>query len=271
MDLILNKNNEPAKVLITGTTGFVGAKLLERFPEAIASPSLRNWDERQIGDYLAQVQPDVIIHTAAVSDIGESQQYPEISYRANVLLPEMLAKHSGGAKLVFFSSDQVYSGCSHPGPYREDTVCPANLYAEEKLEMEHRVLALDPDAVLLRAEWMYDYVAPKGNYFRNVLGGQRSFSRGQYRGVTYIREVAENMPQVCRMPGGAYNFGSETDKSMFDITTEFLTALGKDHTVTDCPGGHNLWMDCAKARKYGVVFSSVSDALLRCAKDYDLL
>ena len=49
--------------------------------------------------------------------------------------------------------------------------------------MEERVLELVPSAVMLRAEWMYDYVSPKPNYFLNVLHAsqQVSFSSSQYR------------------------------------------------------------------------------------------
>lgn len=32
---------------------------------------------------------------------------------------------------------------------------------------------------------------------------------------------------------------------------------------------HNLWMNCEKARKYGVEFSDVFDGLKRCLRDYE--
>ena len=36
------------------------------------------------------------------------------------------------------------------------------------------------------------------------------------------------MENVIKLPGGVYNFGSETEKSMFEITRDFLIWLGKD-------------------------------------------
>ena len=159
------------------------------------------------------------------------------------------------------------------GPYTEDTVKPANTYAEHKIEMEQRVLDIDPDAVMLRAEWMYDYYLKKSNYFMNMLRaeGPVAFSSRQFRGVTYVREVAENMDAVMRLPGGAYNFGSETTKSMYDITIGFLAALGKSLRVEDAPARHNLWMNCEKARRLGVDFLSVEEGLKACARDYGVL
>ena len=48
---------------------------------------------------------------------------------------------------------------------------------------------------------------------------------------------------------------------------EFKTE-GKNIEIIDTPSNQNLWMNCDKARKYGVNFSSVEDGLKRCAKDY---
>ena len=192
---------------------------------------------------------------------------------ANVQIPVYLAKAAKNRKLICFSSDQVYSGLNEEGPYAEDIVKPANLYAKHKIEMERRVLDIDPDAVMLRAEWMYDYYLKKSNYFMNILNAKDavSFSSRQYRGITYVREVAENMENVIRLPGGAYNFGSETTKSMYEITEAFLKLLGKEVTLTDAPPRHNLWTNCEKARKYGVTFRSVEEGLKACAADYHLL
>ena len=69
---------------------------------------------------------------------------------------------------------------------------------------------------------------------------------------------------------GAYNFGSETNASMFEITQELLAYLGRTGVVKDAPPRHNLWMDCGKATRHGVTFSNVLDGLKRCVDDYRL-
>ena len=260
-------------MLVTGATGFVGQKIMQMCEGAVACPSLRNATEDEVRRIVEESGAEAIIHTAAISDIGVCQAHPEDSYHANVLLPVYLAKAAKHAKLICFSSDQVYSGVDGAGPYSEDTVRPANLYAEHKLEMEQRVLDIAPDAVMLRAEWMYDYYLKKPNYFMNIIRATDSvsFSSRQYRGITYVREVAENMEKVLELPGGVYNFGSETTKSMYEISREFLAALGKQIRLEDAPPRHNLWMNCEKARRFGVVFSSVEHGLKRCAEDHGLL
>ena len=84
------------------------------------------------------------------------------------------------------------------------------------------------------------------------------------------KEVVENMDHVMTLPGGAYNFGSETTQSMYEITEQFLQLLGKDVQLQDALPRHNLWMNCEKARKYGIEFSEVSDGLKRCLNDYKM-
>ena len=135
--------------------------------------------------------------------------------------------------------------------------------------MEQKVLDILPSAVMLRAEWMYDYYLQKNNYFMNVLNAKESisFSSKQFRGITYLKEVAENMDKVITLPGGVYNFGSETTQSMYEITQMFIDLLGKRILLKDAPARHNLWMDCGKAKKYGVKFSSVIDGLTKCVMD----
>jgi dTDP-4-dehydrorhamnose reductase len=291
------------KILITGAHGFVGTRLMKELEGAIAAPSIQGMNEKQIRQIVEESEADVIIHTAAISDVGICEKNPEESYYANVLLPVYLAKASDGKKLICFSSDQVYRGCESDGPYREDEAKPANIYGAHKLEMEQRVLDRQPDSVLLRAEWMYDYISPRGNYLLNVLNAKETLTFGrQYRGITYLREVCENLERIVKLPenglqqsgklsgetvlaenqpgeqdvilqlpGGVYNFGSETTQSMYEITKEFLQITGSRQQVQEGSLVHNLWMDCSKAAQYGIVFSDVMGGLRRCLADYGLL
>lgn len=256
-------------ILVTGAKGFVGSKLMKICKDVVAAPSLRNASLDQIKRIVSESGADTIVNTAAISDIGECQKNPESSYIANVQLPVFLAKACEGRKLICFSSDQVYGGLEDNGPYTEENVNPANIYAKYKLEMEQRVLDICPDAVMLRTEWMYDYYVKKSNYYMNIVNAKDAvaFSSRQYRGITYVKEVAENMENAISLPGGIYNFGSETTKSMYEITSQFIEELGLEIRLEDAPARHNLWMDCSKAKRYGVIFSDVSKALMKCAKD----
>lgn len=277
-------------ILITGARGFVGSRAMDCFPDAVAFPSelLRAADAERIAAYVDEQHPELIIHTAAISDIGTCEKHPQDSYKANVLLPIALADaaRATGAKLVCFSSDQVYTGCTGEGPYRDDESLPepTNLYARHKLEAEQRVLDALPSAVMLRATWMYDMpkygVANRGNFIMNMLNaamhGQRQcFSRNDFRGITYVRQVAELLARAAELPGGAYNYGSENPLSMYDTARVLLSELGLSDREEELLAGtdqrrHNLWMDCSRIKQQGICFDDTVEGIKRCVRDYSL-
>ncbi len=275
------------KIMITGAHGFVGARALERYPEAVAVPGelVRNPGEK-LKEFVRQHRPDILLNCAAVSDIGTCEKNPEASFSANVCLPVMLAQVSAevGAKLVSFSSDQVYTGLAEQGPFREDTPLPppTNLYARHKLEAEEKVLDIAPDGVLLRATWMYDFPlyghGNRGNFLVNVMGAclrgePLSYPTHHYRGITYVRQVVEYLDKVFALPGGVYNYGSENPLSMYETARALVAVLGSDCPVEEgyLPPRPNLWMDCGKLKSLGIVFDTTAEGFARCAADYGLL
>ncbi len=242
---------------------------MKTYPDAEVSPSLKERSEEDIKRIISESRADAIIHTAAISDIGVCEKNPGESYYANTMIPEFIAKAAGNKKLICFSSDQVYSGLDYDGPYTEEKTAPSNTYSVHKLEMEKRVLDIKPDAVCLRAEWMYGFTDKKPNYFMNIINAVDTvaFSSKQYRGITYVKEAADNIGKAVTLPGGVYNYGSETGKSMYEITKDFISAIGADISLQDAPSRHNLWLDCSKAKKHGICFSDVLGGLMRCYEE----
>lgn len=275
-------------ILLTGAHGFVGARALERYPDAtVVPPALVRDPGEALAEFVRATAPDVILNAAAISDIGACEADPDGSYAANVILPLTLARSARevGARLISFSSDQVYTGCTHPGPYREDEALPppTNVYARHKLEAEQRVLDLDPTAVLLRATWMYDMPryahANRGSFLVNTLdallhGRSMRLSSREYRGITYVRQVVELLDAVQSLPGGVYNYGSENPLHMLDTARALLDALGladrTDLLVDTLQDRRNLWMDCAKLRACGIRFDTTAEGFARCVADYGL-
>ena len=47
---------------------------------AIAAPSIQGMNEKQIRQIVEESEADVIIHTAAISDVGICEKNPEESY-----------------------------------------------------------------------------------------------------------------------------------------------------------------------------------------------
>ena len=275
------------RVLITGGSGFLGARILQQGlgdAELCSLPRgfLAAAGEAEVTETIQELQPAAIVHAAALSDTGYCAQHPEEANRANVELPVWVAKAAcaSGAKLLAFSSDQVYAGITQPGPLPETLpLQPTNVYGRCKLEMEQRVLELCPDAVLLRASWMYDlpgYGLPiRGNLPLNILKAAKTgevlhFSRNDYRGVGYVREVIENLIPAMELPGGVYNFGSECDGDMVETARCFANLLQVDVKIEESDLTRNLAMDTGKLRAQGIEFSSTWGALRVCLGDYRL-
>ena len=275
------------KILVTGAGGFVGSRVMQQWAgryELCAFPKgfLAAAGEDAVRQAIFQQRPDVILHTAAISDTGYCADHPEQAYRANVELPVWLARAAAetDAKLVAFSSDQVYAGVQQQGPLPETLALhPANIYGQYKLEAEQRVLELCPDSVHLRASWMYDlpgYGLPiRGNLPLNLLraalkGEALRFSRNDHRGVTYVRHVIENLEPAMALPGGVYNFGSGNDENMVCTARQFAETLGIAVQIEEESWGRNLVMDTTKLERFGIRFDTTQQGIQRCLKDYGL-
>lgn len=81
-----------------------------------------------------------------------------------------------------------------------------------------------------------------------------------------MREVAEQTLQAVNLPGGAYNFGSEADVSMYALAELFMKKTGMKLNLQEKSGGENLWMNCAKLKNAAVDLRRPPKALRRAWK-----
>jgi dTDP-4-dehydrorhamnose reductase len=101
---------------------------------------------------LRTVRPWAVINAAGYVRVDQAEAEPEACYQANVMGAVTLAAacHRRGIPFVTFSSDLVFDGAANR-PYQEDDPpMPLNVYGHSKAEAERRVLALLPDALVIR-------------------------------------------------------------------------------------------------------------------------
>jgi dTDP-4-dehydrorhamnose reductase len=149
----------PRELLITGATGTLG-KAFARVCQQRALPHrLLSRAEMDIADanavarMLDAEEPWALINTAGYVRVDEAETDRERCMRENVLGPAVLARACAerGIRLVAFSSDLVFDGRLHGRAYVEsDSVNPLNVYGASKAEAERRVLATQPDALVVR-------------------------------------------------------------------------------------------------------------------------
>ena len=233
------------RLLITGASGFVGGRIVNALKDKyfLLTPSHADLDITSANDvehYIQANKPDIILHLAAISNTGYCEEHPDESYLVNVVSVENLAKSaaSHGAKLVFFSSDQVYNGNLELGLLDEDVpVSPENHYGRHKLLAEQRAMALCKDCVALRATWMYDTERPGMKTHNNFVlnfdnakenGTPLRFATREFRGITWIEEITRNIPLTFDLPSGVYNFGAENTLNTYETAFKYAQMLDCD-------------------------------------------
>lgn len=281
------------RILVTGGSGFVGGRMIlpgalgEREVLCPAHAEMDITDENSVLRYFEAHIPQAVVHSAAISDIGDCENDPVFSRKVNVDGTVHIARAARrvGAKMLFMSTDQVYTGVSGMEPIPESMpLAPTNEYARQKLEAENRMLEILPDACALRLTWMFDmpvrHLVSKGLVLNCIQALMRNeklrLCDNDRRGMTYVREVVENIPVMLRAPGGVYNYGSETPGSTYETFCKTFEALGAGDRIgellstftSDSP--RNLLMDTRKAAEAGCVFSETVAGVKRLLKEYPL-
>lgn len=230
------------KILVTGASGFVGSRFVERWRSEylLILPShaeLDITDADSVNSFFMRNTPDVVVHLAAISNTWCCELNPDESHRVNVEGACNVARAAAlcGAKLVHFSSDQVYNGNHEKGLLAEDVpVAPENVYGMHKLEAEGKVLDVCPGAVVLRATWMYDKercgMPSHANFVINIAKAieehaSLQFPVHEYRGITWVREVVEFLPVTFQLPGGIYNYGAENIMNTYETACCYCEML----------------------------------------------
>ncbi len=169
-------------LLVTGASGFLGWNLCR---EALAdwqvfgtyhhhritlagvpTLSLDLGDRLLVQETLKTIQPDGVIHLAALSQPNQCEQNPSLSYQLNVANTLNLAQActDRSIPMVFASTDLVFDGTCPP--YGEtDVVNPLNCYGAHKVEAEIQLHRLNPAIRIARMPLMFGLPSPFSQSF----------------------------------------------------------------------------------------------------------
>lgn len=164
------------RILVAGWHGQVARALAEvaaRTPEitafAVGRPALDLSDSPSVGRTLFGISPDVVVNTAAYTDVEGAEAEPHKAIRQNALGAANLAARAAQQQMpiIHISTGHVFDG-RKPEPYtEEDPPAPLNVYGRSKLDSELAVAAANPHHIILRTTWIY---SPQGrNFVRSML------------------------------------------------------------------------------------------------------
>jgi dTDP-4-dehydrorhamnose reductase len=149
------------KVLITGSNGLLGQKLVQlltedpnyelhasgrganRLPEdgCYEYHTLDITDQKQVDKVIGAIKPDFIIHTAAMTNVDQCETEKEACWKQNVDSVSYISEAAVKNKsfLIHLSTDFIFDG--KEGPYDEQAKAkPLSYYGESKLAAEKIVL-----------------------------------------------------------------------------------------------------------------------------------
>jgi len=123
------------KIFITGGSGLFGSKVAEiaqargdevfsgcahNLPEYGRAVKFDLLDEKTISELVGKIEPEVIIHSAALTDVDRCEREQELAYKMNVDGTRAIATaaEKAGSFLIYISTDYVFDGLC--GMYRED-------------------------------------------------------------------------------------------------------------------------------------------------------
>ncbi len=195
------------KVLVTGVNGQLGwdvVQLLSRRDIPCRGVDIQDFDLLDGPAVKACVQeyrPDVIVHCAAYTAVDRAESEPEICTAVNGdgTLNVVRAALSVGAKLVYISTDYVFSGTGDRPFEIDDPYGPKNVYGVSKVQGEDAVRSLMTRYYILRTSWVFGKNGR--NFVRTMLrlGAEKKELRvvcDQIGSPTYAKDLAR---VICDM------------------------------------------------------------------------
>lgn len=227
------------RILITGADGQLGRAVAGRataLGHVVMAPGRAELDIGQLGavDRIADAAPDVVVNTAAMTDVDGCEHDVDGAYRINALGARHVALGAArsGASVVQISTDYVFDGRSDRPYWEFDPTNPIGVYGASKLAGEQEVRAVCRRAYVVRTAWLYG-LGGRGFVSKMLeLAAARdeiSVVDNEVGSPTFCDDLAD---AVLRLVGtgafGTYHLASEGWCSRYDFARAILELGGLD-------------------------------------------
>lgn len=236
------------KILVTGSNGLLGQKLIEKLVqntkfEIIATAKGINrlpfktgykyfpldiTVEKEISDLFEIEKPDVVIHTAAMTNVDLCETKKEECWQLNVKAVEYLinACQSNNSFLIHLSTDFIFDGLT--GPYTEEEVAnPLSFYGWSKYAAEKLIINSSIKWAIARTVLVYG-IAHDMSRSNIILWVKNSLETGksikvvndQWRTPTLAEDLADGCILIAEKEAkGIYNISGKDLLSPYQMAT----------------------------------------------------
>lgn len=284
------------RALVTGANGLLGSRLTRALRDAghtvgatgrgaWRSPGLVGvqYTSADLGDpgALAAVvrasSPEVVFHTAALTDVDACEREPDRAYTVHVESVASLARacRETGAHLVHVSTDYVFDG--EDGPYAEDAAChPRGTYATTKHLSEQVVRLLAGRWSIARTAVVYGWPAASRNNFGAWLVGALSVGtsvrlfRDQWVSPTLALDLADMLVELgSRRLEGVWHLAGGTVVSRVAFAEALCTRFGFDPSPVQPIVRADLGLASPRPRHSGLRVDKARAALAAGPRDLE--
>ena len=254
------------KLLITGSNGFVAGSIIAQAPAHWEVQGISRSDppfhtnnyihhkldlnnKDAVNELLAEIKPDVVIHTAAIANIDFCESNPELAENANVVITQTIAETclKIGARLIFCSTDSVFDG--EKGNYSEqDLPVPINIYAQTKIAAEKVVLEASQKNIVARLALVIGMpVIGTGNSFLyNTIvklkeGHECGFPIEEYRTPIDVITLGKALLELSKADfNGIIHLAGNTCITRFEMGKEIARIAGFPTELIAKASGDNI-------------------------------
>lgn len=230
-------------ILVTGASGQLGFDILRELNKRkISCKGLKRndldiTDRTAVSSAFESIKPNAVIHCAAYNFVDKAEDDEERCNLVNIVGTENIALSCKklGAKMMFFSSDYVFSG-EKIGEYETaDEKNPLSVYGRSKATAEEKIAEILDDFFILRISWLFGI---NGNNFVNSMlklsesKSEINVVNDQIGSPTYTKDLAELvLYMIVTDKYGIYHATNEGVCSWCEFAKKIFEVSGKETAV----------------------------------------
>jgi len=223
------------RILVTGAKGQLGQELQRVLTgEDVIAADQPDYEltDPKLGDKIASIRPNLVIHTAGYTDVDGCERNPETAFTVNAQGTRHVAEGAAkaDARLIYISTDFVFDG-KKTEPYTErDPVNPLNVYGRSKLAGEEEAVKGCRRTLVLRTSWLYGVHGK--NFVKTILSlaatqPEVRVVEDQRGSPTYARHLAQVIAGLIRSDVTAViHVGGEGECSRYEFAKAILQEAG---------------------------------------------